>query len=156
MSDHDNSHRITVPMYTTTTTTTGIPLYERVLATTRDFYEDRPKEKTMTTLEKVAAERREAAERARIDASYAAWDALGLDGLPELTVARFNAQTGSEDPIHPGATFVTYAALAIEHPSGGLRWWVTGSSSPSGSTTEDLLAWMIGRSVDVDSWEVLS
>jgi hypothetical protein len=93
------------------------------------------KEDEMTTLDKVHKERKEAAERKRIEQTYELLDGLELNEIEDGSVLRFDA-------ILDGKTF-TYAAL---HHGG--RWWATGGTAPNGVGLEDLLAWMIRKHVD--------
>lgn len=91
------------------------------------------KERTMTTLEKVRAEREEARERQRIEALYEAWDEMDLDSLQNDTVMRFEWM--------PKDVTYTYAVLKADD-----RWWATGHSA-NGLPTEDIIAWLIGKNV---------
>jgi hypothetical protein len=93
------------------------------------------KEDEMTTLDKVHKERKEAAERKRIEQTYELLDSLELNEIEDGAVLRFNA-------ILDGKVF-TYAALHY-----GGRWWATGGTAPNGVGLEDLMAWMIRKSVD--------
>jgi hypothetical protein len=119
------------------------------------LYRQAKEDREMSTIEETNTGHREAREEAAIDASYARWDALGLDGHDGRTVARFEAQAVLETPIRPDEATVTYAALALVAPEGGLRWWVTGRRAPNGAPTDDLIAWLIEHQVDPESWEVL-
>ena len=94
------------------------------------------KEDEMSTLDKVARERKEEAERKRIEAAYDLFDSLELDEVDEGTVIRF-------DVIEASGNVYTYAVLYA-----GERWWATGGTSPNGVGLEDLLAWMIRKNVD--------
>lgn len=97
----------------------------------------------MTTLNKVANERKEARERKRIEKVYDALDLLDLDGQAEGGVIRF-------DVTEPDGKVLTYAALHADD-----RWWATGATAPNGVGLEDLLAWMIRKNVILDSVVVL-
>jgi len=94
------------------------------------------KERTMTTLEKVRAEREEARERARIEALYTAWDEADLDSINNKTVMRFEWT--------PKDVEYTYAVLKADD-----RWWATGHSA-NGLPTEDIIAWLIGKDIGPD------
>lgn len=97
------------------------------------------KEKELTTLEKVKAERQEARERQRIERLYEAWDAVELGIVTDGAVMRFT--WNPERAEHP----YTYAALVVDH-----KWYVTGHTSPNGLASEDFIAWLIGKNVEPD------
>lgn len=100
------------------------------------------KERTMTTLEKVRAERDEARERARIETLYAAWDEEALTDQDDGTVLRFHWK--------PKETTYTYAVLRADG-----RWWSTGHNC-SGLRDEDFVAWLISKDIGPDDVEWLS
>jgi hypothetical protein len=99
------------------------------------------KEKTMTTLEKVRAEREEARERQRIERLYTAWDGQELDEFEDGMVMRFQWK--------PKDVAYTYAVLKAAD-----KWWATGHSA-NGLPTEDIIAWLIGKDVDPADVEYL-
>jgi len=100
------------------------------------------KEKTMSTAQKVAAERAEARERERIEVAYAAYDALELDTWPQPCVVLFTVDYERDHDY-------TYAALHIND-----RWYLTGSVC-HGVKTEDFLAWLIERRVPAEGLDLL-
>lgn len=102
----------------------------------------REREEHMTVLETINKERRETAERKRIEKFYDALDALDLDALADGTVLRFDVEDGTD--------VKTYAVL---HAGG--RWWATGGTAPNGVGLEDLLAWMIRKRVNPNEIEEL-
>lgn len=102
----------------------------------------REREEHMTVLETINKERRETAERKRIEKFYDALDALDLDALAEGSVLRFDVEDGTD--------VKTYAVL---HAGG--RWWATGGTAPNGVGLEDLLAWMIRKRVNPNEIEVV-
>lgn len=138
-----------------------MPDYNRILETTKYWYGNHPctppggiytfpdsnlywrKEEDMETINKVARERKEAAERKRIERVYDVLDAFEFDSADEGTVIRFDATE------HDGKV-LTYAVLRA-----GERWWATGGTAPNGVGTEDLLAWMIRKNIVLDSLVVL-
>jgi len=105
-----------------------------------------PKEPEMTTTQKIAAERKEARERARLEALYTRFDNLMLDDLPDQSLLIFYTPALRKDTRR-----LTYAALGLRiGQDGALRWWITGRDGLNGGGTEDLLAWLIQRSVNPD------
>lgn len=132
-----NQNYITYPSTWTTSATTHThsisPTYPGW--TQVEFEKYQTKEQTMSTLDKVRAERKEARERKRIEQAYEDFDALGLADSPPGTVVTFVWVTPKQD--------YTYAALFVDG-----RWFVTGRESPNGLGTEDFVAWLIGKEIE--------
>lgn len=102
------------------------------------------KEPPMSTAQKIAIERREARERAMLEAAYAAWDECHLESTPDRGVFTFEVPCQRKDTRH-----LTYAALGLDVGQGGAkRWWITGRDGLNGGGTEDLLAWLVGHDVE--------
>lgn len=142
--DYERLNQTTTTWYSGSHThSVGHPIFtSNVWAETIDRI-TKQKETEMTTLDKIHKERREAAERVRVETAYEALDALELDGVLDGVVLLFL--------VDDGADAKTYAVLRADG-----RWWATGGTSPNGVQTEDLLAWMIRKNVDPARIEVRS
>jgi hypothetical protein len=94
------------------------------------------KEKPMSTIEKIAAERREAKERERLEVAYDAWVETDLDSVEDGTVMRY-AWT-------PKETQYLYAAIKTSK-----GWYITGQVI--GAFDDDgFIAHLIERDVTPD------
>jgi nicotinic acid mononucleotide adenylyltransferase len=145
----NHTHSFTQPIYappvTTLTSATDSATWTRMIDEMMRYpqkYQAKEKTKTMTTLEKVRAEREEARERQRIERLYAAWDEQELDEFENGTVMRFEWT--------PKDVTYSYAVLKAAD-----KWWATGHSA-NGLPTEDIIAWLIGKDVDPADVEYLS
>jgi hypothetical protein len=133
MSDHQHSISYPATSHIHTFTPTN---FNQLVETTRGYYvHPEQEEKPMTTLEKMRQERIEARERARIATMYEGYDEHLVE--IERSIYTFNTQPGSDDER-------TYAALFV-----GGAWYVTGRESPNGLNSEDFVAWLIGKDVEV-------
>jgi hypothetical protein len=93
-----------------------------------------PKEPEMSTIDKIKQERKEKREREKLEAKFEAWDAA-IGSAADGDVYGFS-WTPSEKTYR-------YAALfTCEH------WYLTGSHT-GGLATEDFIAWLIEKDVDV-------
>lgn len=99
-----------------------------------------PKEPTMSTIDKIAAERKEAKEKARLEAAFAAWDELGIDDWVHTgTIARF-AWTPKDK------TYI-YAAVKTD-----IGWFVTGREATP-RDTDGLIKFLVERDIEPDEVE---
>lgn len=96
-----------------------------------------PKEKPMSTLEKIKQQRQEERERGRIERMYAEYDESGLSGVDVGTVATF---TFAPDEEHS----YRYAALFSDDE----KWYLTGGRSIQGVGYEDFVAWLIEKDIE--------
>ena len=111
---------------------------------------DTPKEKPMSTLEKIKQQRKEERERGRIERMYTEYDESGLSGVDDGTVITF---TWSPDD-GPDSLRKEYRYAAITNDGG--RFWVTGRYGPNGASYEDFVAWLIEKDIAADDltwWE---
>ncbi len=91
-------------------------------------------EKPMSTLDKIKQERREKREREELEAKFEAWE-THLGNAGERDVVFFTADLS-------GKTYA-YAGIFTDK-----RWFLTGQVT-CGMATEEFIAWLIDRNVDV-------
>ncbi len=97
---------------------------------------DTPKEKPMSTLEKVKQQRREERERGAIEKMYRAYDKSSLANAYPGQIISFEWSPEGDDRVY------RYAAICNDD-----KWWLTGRMSPSGVDYEDFVAWLIDHKI---------
>lgn len=102
------------------------------------FQEYPTKENTMSTIDKIAAERKEAKERLRLEAAFEAWEEVGVDEWPVGTLAHFLWK-------QPNTTTYLHDAVLLGREGG---WHMTGTARLF--TADTLIAWFVEHDITPD------